>query len=330
MLTTLALSAVLAQPSFGSDAQLEILPFSSQALAVSDDGLTVAGGLGIAGNTGKAFVWRMGYEPVTFNGVVRSVSPDGKVAVGCVGVSSRAILFKDGKSTVLPIPEQFQQSFAQSTNGLQVFGYLQSKDEGFRPAVYDIKEGIWTLVGDEQGIVWGGSRDGKTLFGRTLKSAALLGDSGWDTVFDDQRGFQSMVNALSTNGKTIVGSTYSAAGTPAYAFVRQAKVGTKMIGDFNGGDDYSIATSVTADGSMVVGEGTKFSKQTRLTGGDTAFVWTADTGMLDLNEVLTMQYGLDLGDVRLTKVEMVTPNGKTMVGVALRGKTPYGFRLTFK
>jgi hypothetical protein len=57
------------------------------------------------------------------------------------------------------------------------------------------------------------------------------------------------------------------------------------LGDLPGGSFYSVAYGVSADGSVVVGQGNSAS-------GGEAFIWGATYGMRNLKDVLTNDYGL--------------------------------------
>ena len=84
------------------------------------------------------------------------------------------------------------------------------------------------------------------------------------------------------------------------------------LGDLPGGSFSSVATSMSADGSVVVGIGSRTAE----TGG-VAFVWTADTGLRDMFELT------DSGKPRLSQevnVRKVSSDGLTVVGDFLLDK----------
>jgi len=77
------------------------------------------------------------------------------------------------------------------------------------------------------------------------------------------------------------------------------------------GRNSSGAGDVSADGSVVVGTsmwGTFGNYR------NTAFIWDAQNGMRALEEVLTNQYGLDLGPWRLGEAHGISADGMTIVG----------------
>jgi hypothetical protein len=59
---------------------------------------------------------------------------------------------------------------------------------------------------------------------------------------------------------------------------------------------------MSADGSMIVGH------------SDTAFLWTASSGMLDLKSVLLANGATGLNGWTLTSANNITPDGRTIVG----------------
>ena len=91
------------------------------------------------------------------------------------------------------------------------------------------------------------------------------------------------------------------------------------LGDLPGGTFSSHASGVSADGSVVVGNG-----HTAL--GSEAFIWDAVKGMQNLQEVLGSQLGLDLTGWRLGLARGISADGQTIVGW---GTNPDGFTEAF-
>jgi probable HAF family extracellular repeat protein len=80
-------------------------------------------------------------------------------------------------------------------------------------------------------------------------------------------------------------------------------IGT-LHGPFNG----STAYAVTSDGSVIVGGS-----------GSHAFIWDADHGMRDLEEVFTTEYGFDFTEwSSLASAYGISDDGMTIVGVGFR------------
>jgi hypothetical protein len=86
------------------------------------------------------------------------------------------------------------------------------------------------------------------------------------------------------------------------------------LGDLPGGDFFSAANDVSADGSVVVGTGSSAS-------GFEAFVWNAADGMRSLRDLLTNDAGLDLTGWTLISANAISANGRAIVG---EGTNPDG------
>jgi probable HAF family extracellular repeat protein len=80
------------------------------------------------------------------------------------------------------------------------------------------------------------------------------------------------------------------------------------LGDLPGGSFNSVATAVSADGTIVYGDSSAGP------GATSAFIWDAAHGMRDLATVLTNEYGMSLGGWRLYTVTGTSADGLTIVG----------------
>jgi len=89
------------------------------------------------------------------------------------------------------------------------------------------------------------------------------------------------------------------------------------LGHLAGGDFFSYARGVSADGSVVVGRGTSASGSAS---GAEAFIWDTTNGMRHLKTALT-DYGLDLTGWTLVSAWDVSDDGSTIVGY---GENPSG------
>ncbi len=76
------------------------------------------------------------------------------------------------------------------------------------------------------------------------------------------------------------------------------------LGKLNNSDEYSAATAVSGDGSIVVG-----------ISGDKAFIWDKKHGMRDLKLVLSSEYSINLTDKLLTNAQAISQDGNTIIGV---------------
>ncbi|MBI5395494.1 MAG: PEP-CTERM sorting domain-containing protein, partial [Verrucomicrobia bacterium] len=94
------------------------------------------------------------------------------------------------------------------------------------------------------------------------------------------------------------------------AFRWTAAGGMAGLGDLAGGSFASQASSVSGDGSFVVGYGNSAS-------GQEAFIWDQSSGMLRLQTVLTSNYGLDLTGWTLSNATGISSDGRTVVGYGI-------------
>jgi probable HAF family extracellular repeat protein len=117
--------------------------------------------------------------------------------------------------------------------------------------------------------------------------------------------FLSAAWGVSADGATVVGSGSSANGEEAFRWT--AGGGMAGLGDLPGGAFSSQAFGVSADGATVVGTGISDI-------GQEAFLWTPQDGMRRLQDVLTVDLGLDLTGWTLFDARAVTPDGLTIVG----------------
>jgi probable HAF family extracellular repeat protein len=126
----------------------------------------------------------------------------------------------------------------------------------------------------------------------------------------------SSARSVSQDGAVVVGQGDHQAirWTAATGFVK--------LGDLQGGAGSSFATGVSADGTKVVGAGSTGP------GEQAAFLWTPETGMRNLSEILTEQ-GVDLTGWGLYFASDISADGKTIVGSAyLDGQGTVGWILT--
>ena len=91
----------------------------------------------------------------------------------------------------------------------------------------------------------------------------------------------SQATAISADGQVVVGNSITADQVSHYpyhgsqAFQWTSNGGIQSVGDLPGGDNYSVATGISADGSTVVG-------YSSATSGIEGFAWTETSGMVSL------------------------------------------------
>ncbi len=118
-------------------------------------------------------------------------------------------------------------------------------------------------------------------------------------------GFNSFANRISADGLVIVGHSDSVSGTEAFRWTSGG--GMVGLGDLGGGGFISEAHGVNASGSVVVGRGTT-------TLGFEAFIWDTVNGMRNLQNVLTVDYGMNLTGWTLTQASAISADGLSIVG----------------
>jgi probable HAF family extracellular repeat protein len=130
---------------------------------------------------------------------------------------------------------------------------------------------------------------------------------------------RSQANAVSADGSLAVGfmefGVSSGTVTHAEAFRWSAGSPVISLGDLPGASRYSVAHDVSADGSVIVGA----SDTLRDDGFDTraAFYWTAESGMVNLRDLLVSHGATNLSGWRLSEARGVSADGLTVVGTGL-------------
>ncbi len=208
--------------------------------------------------------------------------------------------------------------------------------------------------------------NGSTAVGYTHNSLGGRVAVCWDTNEDPfvlgyltVEPYSSWAQAISSNGRVVVGASYSASGIEAFRWTKKA--GMMGLGDLSGGVFSSKALGVSANGRVIVGFGSTLYGQrafrwTRQRGmveladpesgfeskalavslngavvvgkGGTdgalffeAFIWDRMNGMRLVKDVLEDDFGLNLSSWRLVAATDVSPDGSTIVG---HGRNPDG------
>ncbi|MBI5865903.1 MAG: PEP-CTERM sorting domain-containing protein [Planctomycetes bacterium] len=153
--------------------------------------------------------------------------------------------------------------------------------------IYSVASGV-----SADGQVVAGSSYNGTGF-RWTEADGMVPIGGWSTN----------AYAISADGSTIVG-THGANGTMAYRWT--AETGIVSLGRPAGFVD-SYGVDVSGDGSIVVGRGNAIGRAY-------ALIWDAEHGNRKLEDVLTSEYGLDLGGYQLWDAVGVSADGRSFVG----------------
>ena len=210
----------------------------------------------------------------------------------------------------LPGKDDFSRANAVSADGSVVVGesrigtIREGQWEGFRWTV----DGGMVGLGDLPGRFYyspahGASHDGSVVVGISSSGTVSTGPPEvyrWtEAVGMVGLGFGGEVTAVSDDGTAVIGSTI---GETWEAFRWTADDGKVDLGDLPGGDFYSRASDVSADGSVLVG--------TSLIGGGSAeaFRWTPDGGMVGL--------GFSPGDDNWSAAWAASLDGSRVVGAS--------------
>lgn len=196
------------------------------------------------------------------------------------------------------------------------------------------------------------SADGSVIVGRASDSEAFRWseDAGMQSLGFLPGATESWALGVSGDGSVVVG--YSTSASAIEAFVWTPDAGMVGLGDLPGGHAGSEARDVSADGSVVVGLSAGQSFRWTPTGGmaslgalpnasyseafavsadgsvivgtaldanneNQAYIWTANSGMQSLRDVLVSDYGFDLTGWSLNDALGVSADGRTIVGQGL-------------
>ncbi len=330
-----------ATPSFQGLGDLSGGHFHSVAFGVSSDGQVVVGEG--ESSTGEAFRWTsaggiVGLGDLSggmFGSVASAVSSDGQVVVGG-GISSsgnEAFLWTSGGGMMglgdLPGGDFGSSAHGVSFNGQVVVGASTSTSaywEAFRWTSTSGMVGLGDLPGGNfESVAFGVSSDGSVIAGYSSSAVSFASyedfteafrwtnDGGMVGLGDLPGGFfNGVAYAVSSDGQVIVGKSSSAASFASYegnmeAFLWTSLGGMVGLGDLPGGSFNSSASAVSADGSIIVGEG-----MTDL--GYTAFIWDEAHGMRNLQDVLVNECHLNLTGWQLWNATGISADGLTIVG----------------
>lgn len=292
--------------------------YFSVADAVSADGLTIVGSSYSAESlvgfrwTKDAGMSSLG-KPLdgTHSCSPHAVSADGSVIVGtCLsnlvfGETQRMVAFRwtqsEGMVLLGDLPSGFlkSQASAVSARGDIIVGSI-SKSSRFQEAfVWTATEGVIRLGylhdGDSRSDASSVSLDGKTIVGYSSSTSLLRTPTSMRMWITSEPAWQE---------------------DRREAFRWTKKDGMTALGDLPGGDYFSSARAVSADGTIVVGNSSSSP------GSSTTFIWDSVNGMRDLRDVLVAS-GADLSGWQLQDACAISADGSCIVGT---GRNPAGQR----
>jgi probable HAF family extracellular repeat protein len=265
--------------------------FQSAAYGTSADGSVIVGyGYAPVAGARRAFRWTQATGMVSLGGSRRSnatgVSADGTVITGSV-------------NSLPPFPEGNAQAFRWTdATGMVDLGFINATGADFSEG-NDISADGTVVVG------WSATQAFRWTQATDLVALPGLGGTGLD-----------IARAVSGDGLVIVGSADSPSSVVEEAFRWTQATGTVGLGDLPGGIYSSAARATSADGSVVVGSSSTGTPSA-------AFIWDADHGMRNLQDLLVNSYGLasSLAGWSLTSATAISGNGRIIAG---NGISPNG------
>lgn len=323
-------------------------PFRSAAHAVSDDGQVVVGQAHSTEGL-EAFRWTrqtgmvgLGDHPDgDFGSTASGLSADGSIVIGQVttGASQQLQSYRWTESTGFQLlgvlAEDVSLPFSRAT-GISADGTIIAGTSrtllGNEPFIYSESTGLTGL--GTNGVINSSSgatdisSDGSVIVGSLLspitnRSEAFRwtesgGIEGLGTLEGGTTG--SSATAISGNGKVIVGNSSVAASSNEVFYWTEA-TGMQSLGRFPGTDEFIFVHDTNYDGSIIVG-----AIGSSPYGGRDAVVWDPERGFRDLNDILLLDYGVDLEGWHLEEANGVSADGQWIVGM---GINPAGFREAF-
>ncbi len=274
----------------------------------------------------------------------RGISFDGQSVVGTVsspGFNAEAGLWRNGEAIqglgVISGTFMASAAFGISGDGSTVVGWARSITSG----VNDFEAFRWT---EEDGMVGLGLLDGGTFSqangvsedGSVITGVARTGtNQSLAFRWTEEDGMVSLGDlpgaltnsggrAISADGSTIVGNAYSHLGQEAFRWTEDdGMVGLGILnvgrGDDGGPVYFSMATAVSADGSIIGGNSSSATP-----GGSEAFIWDDVNGMRSLSQVLTNDYGIHLDGWRLIDVTSLHADEDGIIALAGTAIKPNG------
>lgn len=303
--------------------------YDGEALAVSADGSVVAGYSNYPGSR-QAFQWTASMGMLALApapSCAEGIAANGNIKVGWID-SYQAVRFSGPGQLVglgdLPGGLGWSQATAANADGSKIVGW---SDGGGGKAAFQ-----WTsangmlalpILPHNESKANDISADGSAIVGYRRYSTGqanqyegfLLTDGVRFDLGDLPGGiFFSIANAVSDNGRVVVGRSHASngSGSEESAFRWTLATGMVRLPPMNAGTQIGEALDSTADGAVVIGwmaDG----------GSGRAFIWDCMHGTRDLRTVLQGDYGVDLSNWSLYAATAITPDGKTIVGRGNRG-----------
>ena len=321
------------QSQTSGDTYLDAFGGDTVGTDISDDGKVVAGnGTTPTSQFYRGWIKQSGGPYVdigTLGGdrtFVAGMSEDGKYVAG-ISFNAQSLYqgFRwsqnAGMQPIDFLPRSSQMSVSGiAADGKVVVGTATIVDDRFDPGfvMQDCAGDCGPLVARyEQAFVWtesGGSMSLGALYDRTPTNDPLgLPPVPYDTI----------ANAISADGKTVVGYTTGPQGFEG--FIWRAETGMQSLPGLPNWNGMFFPLATSADGSIVVG-GIGGSCGTNCFAGPGAVIWDAQHGTRLLKTVLVDEYGLGgaIGNNVLEHAIFVSADGLTISGYSDRTTTVGG------
>lgn len=297
---------------------------SSQALDLAPGG-DVAVGRGIG-----PWVWTESGGAVLFDSApsqdtrLGGLSAGGAVIAGTTSTSTEGrVAFRwteaGGAARLGPYPggRRSSDGFDVSADGSVLVGdYTNDAIEthAFRWTEAGGVENLGTLPGSTTSTAFAVSDDASTVVGLDVDAFGVRQAFRWTAAGMVGLGTlpgstSSSAYDVSLDGSVIVGQANAGAGAQAVRWSDEA-IESLVPDAWRIPGIFSNAVAVDASGS-VIGGGFSFGR------GDAAFVWTADTGMQYLEEILTA-LGVDFLSWHLSEVAAISADGTTLAGSGIK------------
>ena len=264
------------------------------ARAVSADGSVIVGDGG-----GKLVRWTSSGGAASFGSVysANGVSADGSVVVG--GMEGG---FAESNGTFNDNPPLAYRWTAQTR--VTSLGALGTWED----------DGYFRRGSQANGI----SADGSVIVGWSTSEASPGIAFRWTAAHGMVALGRGAATAASADGSVVVGlQPHPGSGEDGFRPFRWTE-GSGMVSlepHFPGAID-SAAHAVSGDGSVIVGSARQFVEEDS-SYAFTAFIWDSSRGTRSLQDVLTGDYGLDLGGLRLTAARGISADARVIVGEAV-------------
>jgi len=232
----------------------------------------------------SAQIQELGFLPDGRNSIAFDVSADGSTVVGRSVDStgeSRATVWTAGTGFQLieGLPNDYEGIATSISNDGKAIATSSSEGQG--TYYWSQATGPVLIEGPTGGITGGGSLsgNGEVLVGVDDGQAFRWAGNGNVVSFEPQpvAGLASQPKATSYDGSVAVGKIFDTSNFQGRAFRWTETTGLEMLEDFSG-DVESDATSISDDGSIIVGD-------ISIDGKRTPFRWTEETGLVRLGSL---------------------------------------------